>query len=325
MHIIATIGPSLLTRDKIDALVSAGATIFRINGAHTVPGAAASIIEELRRFLHGRALIMLDLPTNKVRTVNIDDPIVFEPGETFALLSYQFNYPKLHQIAKVGDEVIVNNGMNHLRITEVDSSMIVFRADAAGQLGNKRGLIFVREIHTSDFPFLFEHDLQLIEVANDTHVDLVGLSYLRYPSDKAEARSRIKNLDSLVYKIETRVAFSDYERLIQPGEKILLDRGDLAGEIGLAHIPQAQDRLIRFAHRQRVEVYLATQFLASMERFPVPQIAEVCALYDTIKLGVSGIQLSEETSVGKFPVKAVKWIRDIEELVREEGQLNVPT
>jgi pyruvate kinase len=47
----------------------------------------------------------------------------------------------------------------------------------------------------------------------------------------------------------------------------------------------------------------------------------VTGLYETIKLGVSGIQLSEETAVGKYPVEAVRWIRDVEKLVEAEGYL----
>ena len=83
MDIIATVGPSLLTNGKIDALVSAGVTILRINGAHAAPQEAASLIERLRRSAGGRARIMVDLPTNKVRVTNLSAPILFEPGDTF--------------------------------------------------------------------------------------------------------------------------------------------------------------------------------------------------------------------------------------------------
>lgn len=323
MEIIATLGPSLLNEARITALLDAGATIFRINGAHTPPEAAAAMIHEVRRLAGGRGRIMIDLPTNKVRTASLAAPIVFEPGQTFVLHDYQINYPKLCEVARVGDEVIINNGHNHLHVTATSPTSITFRADAAGQLGANRGLIFTREIYTPDFPLFFERDLKLIDVINELAVEYVGLSYLRYAHEKADARNRVKNPDSLVYKVETRQAFETFEELIEPQDKILIDRGDLAGEIGLLHIPHAQDRIIRFAHRQRVEVYLATQFLASMETSPVPHIAEVCALYETIKLGISGVQLSEETAVGRFPEKAVKWIRDIEALVVKEGKLKL--
>ena len=117
-------------------------------------------------------------------------------------------------------------------MTRADDGSIEFRADASGQLGNNRGLIFSRELHRANFPYFFQRDLELIEVINDLAVDYVGLSYVRHPGDKEQAKRRIKNRSSLIYKIETRVAWENLERLIGPGEKISIDRGDLAGEIG---------------------------------------------------------------------------------------------
>jgi pyruvate kinase len=321
MEIFGTLGPSLLTEGKLTALIDAGVTILRINGAHSDGAVTASMIEQVRSLVGDRVSLMVDLPTNKVRVTNLSEPIVFGPGETFVIHGFQLNYPPLCQLVRAGDEVIVNNGMNRLEVTRADAAAIEFRADASGTLGNNRGLIFSRELHTADFPYFFPRDLELIEVINELAVDYVGLSYVRHSSDKEEAKRRIRNRNSLIYKIETRVAWENLEKLIGPGEKISIDRGDLAGEIGLLNIPHAQDRIIRFAHRHRMEVYVATQFLATMEHSPIPMVSEVTGLYEMIKLGVSGIQLSEETAVGKYPVEAVRWVRDIERLVEAEGYL----
>jgi len=321
MDIFATLSPALLTESKLGALVDAGVTVVRINGAHADAVAAASMIEKVRDLVGGRVRIMLDLPTNKLRVTGLSETVAFQPGEPFVIHGFQLNYPPLCARVRPGDELVVNNGMNRLWVTRADADSIEFEADAPGKLENNRGLLFARELHTDDFPYFFQRDLELVEVINDLHVDLVGLSYVRYRADKEEALRRIRDPRSLLYKIETRVAWENLEKLIEPGEKIGIDRGDLAGEIGLLQIPHAQDRIIRFAHRQRVEVYVATQFLATMEHSPIPMVSEVCGLYEVIKLGVSGIQLSEETAVGRYPVDAVRWIRDVERLVNREGSL----
>lgn len=321
MDIFATLSPALLSQGQLDALLDAGATVLRINGAHADAAAAARMIETLRSLVGERARIMLDLPTNKLRVTGLAETLAFQPGERFVIRGSQLNYPPLCARVRPGDEVTVNNGMNLLRVTRADERSIEFEADAEGKLENNRGLLFARELHCEGFPYFFQRDLELIEVINDLRVDLVGLSYVRYRADKEEALRRVRDRRSLIYKIETRVAWESLEKLIQAGEKIAIDRGDLAGEIGLLQIPFAQDRIIRFAHRQRVEVYVATQFLASMEHAPIPMVSEVCGLYEVIKLGVSGIQLSEETAVGRYPALAVRWIRDVEQLVNSEGAL----
>ena len=55
--------------------------------------------------------------------------------------------------------------------------------------------------------------------------------------------------------------------------------------------------------------FLATQFLKNMELNPIPTIAEINDLYHTFSLpNISGIQLSEETAVGKFPRECLEII-----------------
>lgn len=320
MDIIATTGPQH-SLNKIKTIVDAGATILRINGAHSTGDSAASLIKEIRNYMGTTAKMMIDLPTNKVRTQNIVEPIGFEAGEKFFLHPYQLNFPQLCEVVKVGDEIIVNDGFNHLFVRGTKEGVIELEAESSGKLGNNRGLIFTREIYTQEFPLFFPRDMELIEVINDMNVEYVGISYLRYPHEKTVTRKHIKNYDSVIYKLETRAAFNTYENLFEPNEKILIDRGDLAGEIGLINIPQAQDRIIRWAHRQRIEVFCATQFLAAMIESPIPHISEVCSLYEIMKLGVTGLQLSEETAIGKHAVPAVEWIRRIEKLVIDEGRL----
>ena len=48
-----------------------------------------------------------------------------------------------------------------------------------------------------------------------------------------------------------------------------------------------------------------------MEFYPVTLIAEVTSLYQSINSGISGIQLSEETAMGKYPVECAKLIFDM--------------
>ena len=45
----------------------------------------------------------------------------------------------------------------------------------------------------------------------------------------------------------------------------------------------------------------------------VPSIAEVLALKDILASSIDGIQLSEETAIGNYPVECVQFVRDMEE------------
>ena len=81
MEIFGTLGPSLLTESKLTALIDAGVTILRINGAHSDGAVTARMIEQVRSLVGERVSIMVDLPTNKVRVANLSEPIVFGPGD----------------------------------------------------------------------------------------------------------------------------------------------------------------------------------------------------------------------------------------------------
>lgn len=57
-----------------------------------------------------------------------------------------------------------------------------------------------------------------------------------------------------------------------------------------------------------------------MEEKPVPTIAEIIDMYNTFKMGIYGIQLSEETSIGKYPRECLEVIRRVMEEINSETQ-----
>lgn len=64
---------------------------------------------------------------------------------------------------------------------------------------------------------------------------------------------------------------------------------------------------------------MATQVLKSMETKPIPTIGEIEALYEIYKSGVYGVQMSEETAVGRFVKNCVKILLDMEQEVKNES------
>ena len=55
-----------------------------------------------------------------------------------------------------------------------------------------------------------------------------------------------------------------------------------------------------------------------MELKPIPTIGEIEALYEIYKSGVYGVQMSEETAVGKYVKETVAVLNDMFENVRQE-------
>ena len=88
----------------------------------------------------------------------------------------------------------------------------------------------------------------------------------------------------------------------------MVDRGDLSTEVGIEKIPAYQAHILNKALYFNKKVFLATQFLKNMEINPIPTIPEVIDLYNTLQMGIYGIQMSEETAVGKYPKECLEMI-----------------
>jgi pyruvate kinase len=294
--IIATVGPSLLFEQPISGLHKKE-YIYRINGAHGDRDSIISYIEEIRKQVPD-AQILMDLPGNKVRT-KISAPIKIENGKPFSMKHAEFNYSEFYKHLHVGDLIYANDSIFQFTVESIDAEKINFLSHSDGLLNNNKGF-HVRGIH-EHIPFLFEKDLGLISIANEFDLAYVGLSFVRTASDIAVAREKVKSGIEIIAKVETKAAVANLDSILQAVQYILVDRGDLSTEIGLEKIPAYQKFIIERALFFNKNVFLATQFLKTMEEKPVPTFPEVIDLYNTMKSGVFGIQLSEETAIGKYP------------------------
>lgn len=311
---ILTTGPALANEVPL-SLVHSDKNIYRINGAH---GSIADIeagIKNIRSQVPG-AVILMDLPGNKVRTANIEVGIQLEKGKPFEILSSQFNYPDFYRHLKPGITAWANDSVFEFEVISADSEKIVFLSKSDGVLIKGKG-VHVRGIH-KDIPFLLEKDRQLIKLANQYKLDFVGLSFVRSADNVREAKALIGASTQIISKIETIDAVEHINEILPLVEYILVDRGDLSTDIGIEKIPRFQKYIIDKALYFDVKVFLATQVLKNMETKPIPTIGEIEALYEIMKSGVYGIQMSEETAVGRYVPECVRLLEQMDREIKAE-------
>lgn len=312
---ILTVGPALLGEVSLTKIHDAR-NIYRINGAH---GSAADIenyIHKIREQIPD-ADILMDLPGNKIRTKNLPQGgIPIRKGEAFEIPSGCFNYADFYRHLKKGMTAWANDSVFEFETVSADSERIVFLSKSDGVLTNHKG-VHVRGIHDG-IPFLFEKDRQLIELANKWKLAFVGLSFVRRPEDVVQARKLVYDSTELITKIETLDAVEQINQILPLTNYILVDRGDLSTDVGIEKIPRFQKYIIEKALFYDVRIFLATQILKNMENAPIPTIGEIEALYEIYKSGVYGVQLSEETAVGKFVQNCVKTLQRMEQEVQAE-------
>lgn len=312
---ILTVGPALLHEVPVTEIHS-DKNIYRINGAHGSIADIEGYIEEIRSQVPDAAILM-DLPGNKVRTKDVpNNGIELVKGEQFTIPSECFNYPDFYKHLKPGMTAWANDSVFEFEVAATDSEKITFLSKSDGILINGKG-VHVRGMH-KDIPFLFEKDRQLIQTANKYHLEYVGLSFVRSAENVEEAKALLAENIKVISKIETLDAVNQINRILPLVEYILVDRGDLSTDIGIINIPRYQKYIIEKAQYYDVRVFLATQVLKNMELKPIPTIGEIEALYEIYKSGVYGVQMSEETAVGKYVKETVRVLNDMYQSVNDE-------
>ena len=179
-------------------------------------------------------------------------------------------------------------------------------------------------------PCLTEKDLADLQFGIDAGIDMVALSFVRAPGDVRLLRSELKGANiPIVAKIEKPLAWDNIDPILDEADGVMVARGDLGVEMALEKVPRIQKSIIRRARRKRRFVITATQMLESMVEHPTPTRAEVSDVANAIYDGTDAVMLSAETSVGKYPVEAVRFMARIaaetESAISKRGYQEPPT
>jgi len=147
-----------------------------------------------------------------------------------------------------------------------------------------------------------------------THdIDIVALSFVQNKEDILKAREIMRGYDftpTVIAKIETGEALKNLDDILEVSHGVMVARGDLGAEFGLTKLPRIQKHIISVANRANKPSITATQMLTSMKDNPFPTRAEVSDIANAVYDGTDAVMLSDETTVGKFPIQAVEVLHD---------------
>lgn len=331
--IVATIGPASRTLEMIRQLVSFGLDVARINMSHgsheehaQVIGYLRAVSEEMKKPL----AILLDLSGPKIRTGKLKGggPVELTSGSLIAITTETLegdatrvscNYPYLLQDVRVGDKILLDDGLLELCAEEIKEKEIVCRVVHGGPLGERKG-INLPGVPLS-IPSITEKDQKDLEFGIQQRVDYVALSFVRRAADCVHAKALIEEIAKatnghtppLIAKIEKREALKELDEILAAADGIMVARGDLGVETATESVPVYQKEMIRKANRVGKLVITATQMLQSMVENPRPTRAEASDVANAVLDGTDAVMLSGETAAGAFPVEA---IRTMDRIVR---------
>jgi pyruvate kinase len=338
--IVATLGPATDAPGVLAQLLTAGVDVFRLNASHGVHEEHAARIQAVRcvsRDAGAHPAILLDLQGPKIRLGTFDPKeCVLETGATFTITTEPVignceiastGYVNFARDVKPGDRILLADGAVELRAIASDEVAVRTEVVSGGRIGDHKG-INLPGVQVS-IPSLTEKDLGDLHFGLNEGVDMVALSFVRSAADVQQLRDRLGGRPvSIVAKIEKPEGWDNIEPILNVSDGVMVARGDLGVETALEKVPRIQKSIIRRSRRKGRFVITATQMLESMIEHPTPTRAEVSDVANAIYDGTDAVMLSAETSIGKYPVEAVKFMARIagesEASLRSKGYQDPP-
>ena len=334
--IVATIGPATREARTVRRLATQ-VDVFRINFSH---GDRASHLEEIRTIRSearkaGRIVAILqDLPGPKIRVGKIAGGSVdlargarlkLVPGDVLGDASVMsVNYPELLRSVKKGDFLHLADGVIRLRVDESTHEGTVCTVVVGGTLSSGKGVNAPGVKMKIEYPT--EADASHLKFGVQQGVDYIAASFVRTASDLRGMRRLIPTEGPLlIAKIEKKEAVDNFDEILEVADAVMIARGDLGIEVPIETVPLIQKNIIGRCNAAGKPVIVATQMLVSMVNFPVPSRAEVTDVSTAILDGTDAVMLSDETTVGKYPIEAVRMLDRIarsteKSLPRSEGR-----
>ncbi|MBI4651404.1 pyruvate kinase [Candidatus Desantisbacteria bacterium] len=329
--IICTIGPACSQPKKLEELILSGMEVARINFSHGTHEEKSREIKQIRQIskkLNRQITILQDLCGPKIRVGEVENKEIYlKEGTTITLTSKPqvsnnktlfISYPYLAKDLYLKDSILLDDGKLELVVIKKIKDEIVCEVKRGGKLKSKKGVNFPSR--SLSIPALTGKDILDVKFGLSEKVDVIALSFVRQADDIIKLCKLIRSLGGdipIIAKIVKYEAIENLEKILDVCDGIMVARGDLGVEVPIENIPIYQKLIIRKANEHGKPVITATQMLESMIENPTPTRAEVTDISNAILDGTDAIMLSAETSIGKYPVEAVKIMARIAEKTEE--------
>jgi pyruvate kinase len=335
--IVCTLGPATGSLEQITALVEAGMDVARLNfshGKHEDHARSYRLVREATDKVGRAVAILADLQGPKIRLGTFaDGPVVWETGSRVCITvedvegtaeRVSTTYKDLAHDARVGDRLLIDDGKLALTVVDVQGPDVFCLVLEGGPVSNNKGLSLPGV--AVSVPALSEKDAEDLRFALSLGVDFVALSFVRSAKDVELVREIMRQEDvevPVIAKLEKPEAVENLEAIVNAFDGIMVARGDLGVELPLEQVPLVQKRAVQAARERNKPVIVATQMLESMIENSRPTRAEASDVANAVMDGADAVMLSGETSVGKYPIVAVRTMDRIIAAVETE-EIMVP-
>lgn len=323
--IICSIGPSSCNVETMVKMVESGMDVARINFSHATEEEkenVVSTVKKVRKITGKNIAILYDTKGPEFRNGNLENgSIELVEGALIRIVKekvlgnstmFSVNHKEAIDSINVGNIILLENGLMKLEVVSKESDGITCKVITPGILGNKKSLSVPKV--KLDIPFISKEDREDIIYAIKHDADFIALSFVSSKEDVCDVRKILREYNSnikIISKIESVTGIDNLDDIISVSDGIMVARGDLGVEVPMEDLPYYQQLIINKCRQNGKIAIVATEMLESMKKNIRPTRAEVTDISYAVATGADAVMLSGETTTGKNPIEAVKYMAKV--------------
>ena len=320
-NVLSTIGPATEDINNLKKIVK-NSKFVRLNGAHNDLVWHKKTCSRIKK-INPKCKILIDLPGIKPRTLNLNKEFIKRNQK---ILFYFGKKKKINkgikqiQISKPLPKFknpnffSVSDGKFTFKFISKGNNYIIGKSKENFTLLKKKGLNIPYSIY--DNKFQEKVYLDFLKKIKDFKFDAIGLSYVQ--NHNLVDKMRHKSNKIIVSKIENDLGCKNMNSICQSSDIIMIDRGDLAAEIGDTNLYSETIKISKCAKNYGKLLIMATENLETMIFNNAPTKSEIISLSFSKSLNADYLMLSDETATSKKFLKTINWLKDFNNLQKNQ-------
>jgi pyruvate kinase len=309
--ILTTIGPA--SDGKNLKYFINNSDFIRFNMAHNAISWHKKNIDQVKK-INPNKLVLVDIPGVKLRTLN-KKSIFIKKGEkvkfSYKVLKKENNVillsNPLPKIKKKSKFFYLSDGIFEFKNLNIKNRILTGISCQNFTLNPKKGLNIPFSIYNDKIQeklyFLF------LKKISRLNIDCVGLSFIQNSNILKKLKKKYPKL-IFISKIENYLGYKNRKDIIQNSDAIMIDRGDLAAEVGISKLSEYTNNIIIDTKNIGKSVIIATENLNSLIYNEIPTKSEVMNIDYYLQKNVDYLMLSDETTTSTNSKNTIRWLNN---------------
>ena len=247
--IVATLGPASADRATIEALVNAGADVFRLNFSHGTHADHRQRLDLIRAIESdiGRPIgVLLDLQGPKLRVGTFaNGPVMLVVGAAFRLdldratpgdaTRAPMPHPEIFAALQPGAALLLDDGRLRLVVERCGPDFAETRVVNGGMLSDRKGVNVPGVV--LPLSAMTAKDRADLDFGLSLGVDWIALSFVQRAAEIEEVKAVVQGRSGIVAKLEKPAAIDSLDGILAVTDAIMVARGDLGVQMPSEQVP----------------------------------------------------------------------------------------